>query len=206
MRPPTRTVLGAALAACALVLGGCADQVVDGRGFAGAAPSGPTGFPSGFPGAPSSAAGTPVGAPPAVQGQWVVDRAGGFRVRMPGPPERTSEPGSFGGYHFVVHVAAVHFPYLALVEGERITPALPLTQFGPLLRGAVGGFVASSGLQLISQSDTTFRGHPGRRAVIERAGTRYVYLVFVYSGAQTYSLLAPQGPRFDALAASFQPI
>jgi hypothetical protein len=134
----------------------------------------------------------------------VTSEAGHFRVRMPATPTRSDQPGSFGDYTFNVHVVIVQSPYVAIVEGEDVTPALTSDAFDTVLRSAVNGFTSSSGLTKVSESDTEFRGHVGRKAIYDRAGTNYEFLVFVYSGNQIYAMFAPEGERFDDLAGSFE--
>jgi hypothetical protein len=216
-----RAVVGALLVVVAGVTSACAAGTVDGHGSAAASAAAPSAPSSSAPSttAPSTSAGasTPIlpplstvapsgGNTPVSGGVEVTDTAGHFRVVMPAEPQRTSEPGSFGNYKFNVHVAAVNDPYVVLVEGESITPALTSDAFTQVLDSAVSSFQTSSGLTLVSQSDTTFEGHQGRQAVLRRGATRYVFLIFVFSGSQVYALFAPEGSKFDALAASFQAI
>lgn len=205
--------------ALALATSGCAAGTVSGHGSADVvAPTttAPTGaFPSGS-GLPSFGLSTPIlpplsslapslsGSAPSGAGVEVVDEGGHFRVVMPAEPERTTEPGSFGDYTFNVHIASVTSPYVAIVEGEDITPALTSDTFDDVLRAAVSGFETSSHLDLVSQSDTTFQGHKARQGIFSHEGTRFVFLAFVLNGSQIYALFAPQGEKFDALAGSFQ--
>jgi hypothetical protein len=216
LSPARRLPLAALLASAAVALAGCAASTVAGHGSALAgAPSTPD-FPSASSPAPSVTDSVPVtpSAPPttsapqtpAGSGVLVTDAAGHFQVRMPATPQRSTEPGSFGGYKFTVHLATVKSPYLALAEGEVITPALPLDQIDVTLRSAVSAFASSSGMTLISQKQTTFNGHTARIGILERSGTRYQLLVAAYSGSQIYLLFAPQGAKFDALASSFRAI
>jgi hypothetical protein len=211
-----RGPLAAALFAAAVVLAGCA-QTVDGSGAASSAPA-PSGatrtgdFPSSPPssapssGVASTGAASTGGATAAGSGVTVRDPAGHFQVVMPAEPHRTSEPGSFGGYSYTVHIATVQSPYIAIVEGEVIDPALPQDQLDVALRTAVSTFQSSSGLALKSQDQTTYQGHPARSAVLNRGATDYQLLVIGYSGNQTYLLFAPKGDQFDQLIGSFRRI
>src|SRR5206468_3656406 len=97
-------------------------------------------------------------------------------------------------------------PYIALAEGEDVTPALPLDQIDVTLRSAVSSFQSSSGMTLVSQKQTTFNGHAARGAILEASGNRFQLLVAAYSGSQIYLLFAPQGSKYDALASSFRAI
>jgi hypothetical protein len=151
-----------------------------------------------------AATGTAVGSATGT-GVHVIDTAGHFSVWMPAKPERTSSPGSYSGYSFTVHLAVVAAPYIALVEGEDVSPAVRPAAFDGVLRSAVTRVSRAADLRVISQSATTFEGHRARRAVFERAGARFEFLTFAYSGSRLYALLAPKGARFAALAASFQP-
>ena len=219
LSPARRAPLAALVALVAAALTGCAASTVSGHGSAVAGAASTQDFPSS--GAVSSPvpsvtdslpASTPqptVVSPPQTpggSGVLVTDEAGHFRVRMPATPERRTEPGSFGGYKFNVHIATVKSPYIALVEGEDVTPALPLDQIDVTLRSAVSSFESTSGMTLISQKQSTFNGHAARSAILERSGTRYQLLVAAYSGNQIYLLFAPQGAKFDALASTFSAI
>jgi hypothetical protein len=218
LSPARRLPLAALLASAAVALAGCAASTVAGHGSALAGASSTPDFPSSGAAsspAPSVTGSAPVAslppstsAPqtPAGSGVLVTDAAGHFQVRMPATPERSTEPGSFGGYKFTVHLATVKSPYLALAEGEVITPALPLDQIDVTLRSAVSAFASSSGMTLISQKPTTFNGHTARSGILERSGARYELLVAAYTGSQIYLLFAPQGAKFDALASSFRAI
>jgi hypothetical protein len=213
LSPARRAPLAALVALAAAALTGCAASTVSGHGSALAGAPSTQDFPS------SGAVSSPVpsvtdslpvpSTPPQTpggSGVLVTDEAGHFQVRMPATPERRTEPGSFGGYKFTVHLATVKSPYIALAEGEDVTPALPLDQIDVTLRSAVSSFQSTSGMTLISQNQTTFNGHTARSAILERAGTRYQLLVAAYSGNQIYLLFAPQGAKFDALAGSFSAI
>ncbi len=218
--PVRRAPLAALVALAAAALTGCAASTVSGHGSALAAAPSTQDFPSSNAASaatpsvtdslpvPASSAPTTASAPstPGGSGVLVTDTAGHFQVRMPATPERSTEPGSFGGYKFTVHLATVKSPYIALAEGEEVTPALPLDQIDITLRSAVSGFQSSSGMTLISQKATTFNGHTARSAILEHAGDRYQLVVTAYSGSQIYLLFAPQGAKFDALASSFRAI
>jgi hypothetical protein len=220
LSPARRAPLAALVALAAAALTGCAASTVSGHGSALAGAPSTQDFPSSgavsspvpsvtdsLP-VPSTPAATGTSAPqtPGGSGVLVTDPAGHFQVRMPATPHQTTEPGSFGGYKFTVHLATVKSPYIALAEGEDVTPALPLDQIDVTLRSAVSSFESSSGMTLISQKQTTFNGHTARSAILERSDTRYQLLVAAYSGSQIYLLFAPQGAKFDALAASFSAI
>ena len=207
-----------AVTLAAIALAGCGASTLTGHGSAPVSASAPStqDFPSPGSSAPSATDPTPVpsasvpsaSAPQTSTGSGVLvtDPAGHFQVRMPATPERSTEPGSFGGYKFTVHLATVKSPYLALAEGEDVTPALPMDQIDTTLRSAVSSFGSSSGMTLVSQRPTTFNGHTARTAILERSGSRYQLLVAAYSGSQIYLLFAPEGSRFDALASSFRAI
>lgn len=205
-RAVRRASLALLIVAVAGTVSACAADTVSGRGVLADAP-GPSDT-GGFPSVPVPSLSVPAPGPPttsaAVTGGVVVtDRGGHFRVRMPSAPQKATEPGSFGGYEFHVHVDIVRSPYVAIVEGEDVTPALAPDAFEIVLRSAVSSFQSSSGMTLVRDSPTTFQGHRGRKAVLERAGARYEFLIFIYSGSQVYALFAPAGPRFAALAHSF---
>jgi hypothetical protein len=205
-RSVRRASLVLLLAAVAGTASACAGSAVSGHGVLAdaPAPTGSGGFPSVAVPSPSIAAPSPAANSAAVNGGVaVIDRGGHFRVRMPSAPQKLTEPGSFGGYEFHVHVDIVRSPYVAIVEGEDVTPALTRDSFEITLRSAVSSFQTSSGMTLIKESRTTFQGHRGRKAILERAGTRYEFLIFIYSGSQVYALLAPAGAKFAALANSF---
>ena len=215
--PVRRAPLAALVALAAAALTGCAASTVSGHGSALAVAPSTQDFPSSgaasspapsvtdsLPVPSSSDANTP--STPSGSGVRVTDTAGHFQVRMPATPERSTEPGSFGGYKFTVHLATVKSPYIALAEGEDVTPALPLDQIDVTLKSAVSGFQSSSGMTLLSQKATTFNGHTARSAVLAHAGDRYQLVVTAYSGSQIYLLFAPQGAKFDALASSFRSI
>jgi hypothetical protein len=195
---------GAALVAVLLAVSGCAADTVNGHGAASAVAgsSGPVDFPSGASTPAPSASVLPT---PGGSGVLVTDAAGHFRVRMPAQPTRDTQHGSFAGYTFNVHTAVVQSPYVAGVEGEDISPALTSASYDTVLRSAVSSFGISSGTTKVSETDTTFQGHHGRIGIFEGDGSRYEFLVFVYSGSQVYALFAPQGAKFEALATSFQP-
>lgn len=199
-RIAARAPLALLLVLVTAAVGGCAGSTVSGHGVLVNAPAlpGPT-----VPTVPANASTPPASAPPGA-GVVVVDRPGHFRVRMPGVPIKTSQSGSFGGARFTVHVAAVQSPYVAVVEGESITPNLPADQYDLTLRTAVASFRASIGMSVVRQSNTTFQGHKGRKAILKRDGTTYEFLVFIFSGRQTYAMFAPAGAEFDALAGSFE--
>lgn len=200
------TVGALAFAVCTATA--CAAQLVNGHGgslpdvrtspvVVSIAPSFPV---SGLPSVPLTSGPESVAPPPRTNGPapdgdgvLVTSEAGHFQVRMPGTPQRTSEPWSFGGYDFVVHLAIVTAPYVAMVEGEDVTPALGAKSFDLVLRSAVSGIESSSGLKVSRQSETTFQGHQARRAVFEREAVRYDFLAFVYSGSRIYALSRRQG-------------
>jgi hypothetical protein len=195
---------------------GCA-RTVDGQGTPGSSVASSSATSSGdFPsGSATPSAPAPTTAPAASSGAvstnpdggvTVTDPAGHFVAVLPGQPRQTSQPGSFGGYSFTVHIAAVQQPYVALVEGEVIQPALPADQIDVALRTAVSTFQSSSGMTLESQTTTTYQGHPARSAVLSRAGTSYQLLVIGYSGNQTYLLFAPKGDKFQQLLSGFHAI
>jgi hypothetical protein len=205
-RAPIAMLLALAVGAS----GGCAASTVSGRGSAAVSSPTESATNSDFPApgistpivAPSSELSTP---PPSEYTKVAVtDEAGHFRVRMPATPTRSDQPGSFGDYTFNVHLVIVQSPYAAIVEGEDVSPALTSDTFDTVLKSAVTGFASSSGLSKVSEKATTFRGHEGRIAIFDRAGTNYEFLVFVQSGSQIYALFAPEGDRFDALAGSFE--
>jgi hypothetical protein len=188
-----------AMTVCLGATGGCAASTISGHGSAA-----PIARSSGFPASTSAAPSSPAPGTPTGGGVLVVDKSGKFVVRMPAQPERSSEHGSLGNYRFTVHVDAVHEPYVVAVEGEDITPALPQDQLEDALRSAVSSFQSSSGLDLVSQTSTTFHGHQARAAILQHAGNRFELLSVGWSGNQLYLLVAPEGARFRALAASFR--
>jgi hypothetical protein len=172
-------------AALAGTLGACAASTVDGHG---------------------TAAAVATQAVPDGDGYLVTDPAGHYAVQMPGKPERTVRPGSIAGYDFTLYLSTVRAPYVALVEGEVVRPALPESDMGTTLNSALSSFQASSGMTMISHRDTTFNGHSAKSAVLDHAGERYQLLVTAYSGAQIYLLFAPEGEKFNQLASSFHAI
>lgn len=209
-------VRGVLVGATALLLAACSSTVT-GHGAATQQSS-----RSGFPATPSGGSSAPSTAPPTTTPPSApssttsvgrapapityTDTAGHFRVLLPGKPETTDQPGSYGGYTFHVHVAAVRTPYVVLVEGEDVSPALDASGYNELLTVSTSTFGDVSGMTKGSDASTTFRGHSARNAVFDRAGTRYELLVFVYSGSRTYFLFAPQGAKFNSLVGSFQPL
>lgn len=200
-----------ALPVAAVVALAACSSTVTGQGTAASRPATPTPPASATSAPPSSApvSSTPVTPPthaPTGRATSVpyTDTAGRFKVVLPGTPETADEPGSFGGYSFHVHLAAVHSPYIAIVEGEQITPALKSGDYEQVLSSAVTSFASATGAGNVTNTATTFRGHQARTAVFTHAGTSYELLIFVYSGSQVYLMFAPQGAKFAALANSFQ--
>jgi hypothetical protein len=216
------TVVRRAQLAAAVVLIGtvtaCGAQTVTGQGSAAAGavvPSGSSGasssgdFPSGSVSASVPAASTPVrsgSARPDGSGFLVTEPAGHYQLRMPAKPKRSVQPGSVQGYKYTLYLSTVKDPYLALVEGEVVEPALPKDQIGDTLDSAVSSFQRNSEMTLVNQQNTTFNGHTAKTAVLEHAGDRYELLVAAYSGAQIYLFFAPEGSKFDALTSSFRAI
>jgi hypothetical protein len=216
-----RAALAAGLAATAVVVGGCTGTV-SGHGMASFAPA-VSGFPSSTPPAQSrtpsggaSSTPAPAGSTPAVDpsdrttavagGVLVTSGAGHFRVVLPSEPTHTDEPGSFGPYSFTVHIEIATTPYIAIAEGEDVHPPLHTSTFNSVLRSVVSGFRTNSGMRLVRQSPTRFKGYVARDAIFEAGGKHFELLTFAYSGSRLYVLVAPQGRRFDALAASFVPL
>ena len=213
--------LAAGLAATAVVVGGCAGTV-SGHGIASFAPA-DSGFPSSSPPGQSSASAGGTSSSPApsrstpvtdpsdrtttvAAGVLVTSAAGHFRVVLPSEPTHTDEPGSFGPYTVSVHIEIATTPYIAIAEGEHVDPPLHTSTFNTVLRSVVGGFRTNSGMRLVRQSPTRFKGHVAREAIFEAGGEHFELLTFAYSGSRLYVLVAPQGRRFDVLASSFEPL
>lgn len=212
-----RAAVAAMLAMVGLAAAGCSAGTVSGRGAAlgTSAETSPASTssvdPSGFPSTgttPSDSAGSrgASGSSATKDGVLVIDRAGHFRVRMPATPVRASQPSSFGSYHLTLHIAITASPYVAIVEGEEVTPPIGAGSYASVLRSVASGFVSGSGMKLVRQAATTFQGYTARTAVFESSGSRIEMVAFVYSGSQLYVLLAPPGHRFELLTGSFEPL
>jgi hypothetical protein len=216
MRPhPIRrgAALVAGVAGAALVVAGCAAGTVSGHGIAAvmsSTPALPSLTPSILPSSPTTSSSPAVVVPSGAGtiagrgGVLVTNAAGHFRVRMPSLPQRTDQPGSFGGYKFTVHIAIATTPYVAIVEGEDVDPPLGAATFESVLRSVVNGFRSTSSMRLVRQSPTTFRGSAARIAIFAAGGMRFELMAFVYSGSRLYVLVAPPGRRFEALVSSFE--
>jgi hypothetical protein len=131
------------------------------------------------------------------------DKAGHFSAKFPSTPVETQVPSTVGSVRFVLHLASVRTPDLVAVEEADFTPSLPASSFDTNLRSTLGGFAATSGLTLVSQSATTFQGHAARKGEFSGpAGEQYEMVAFMTDGGREYMLVGPTG-TYDELAASF---
>jgi hypothetical protein len=137
-------------------------------------------------------------------GVLVTYKAGHFSDRFPSTPVEAQQPGSIGGVHYTVYVAAVAAPQRLLVGSEDIDISLPDDQVGMTLQAAVGSFAGTSGMRLVDQQPTTFRGKEARQGSLTDAqGNPYTFLVFLQSDRRLYMIFGPTGDEFDGLAANF---
>ena len=115
----------------------------------------------------------------------------------------TEVPSTVGNARFVLHLASVRTPDLVAVEEADFTPALPASSFDTNLRATLGGFAATSGMTVVSQSVTTFQGHAALKGEFSSStGEQYEIVAFMTNGTREYMLVGPAG-TYDELAASF---
>jgi hypothetical protein len=178
-----RAGICAALGAAVLATSACAASVVSGSGSVGGS---------------SAFSGVPFSLP-----------AGHFRANFPEQPTVLSEPGSFGGVSFTLHIARAvdDRGRPTLLADEDASETIPSDQADEALRVAVGSFSGSSGYTLVSQDATSFRGHRARKAALTSpAGDDYTLLVTLWAGRRLYIMLAPSGSIYDTLTGSFEAI
>jgi hypothetical protein len=188
-------------------LAGCS-QVVNGDGAALAART-PTTSHAGFPSTSAPAAGTPAtsAASSTANGVTVTYAAGHLRATFPSQPEERSENGNFGGVNFTVHVALARDPAPTEAACEDTSESIPPSEQQATLTVAVGSFESSSGFTVDDQHATTYRGHVARTASVSGPdGNDYTFLAFFWTDVRLYILFAQQGPIFDTLSSSFQPL
>ena len=200
-------LLGVAVA----VLAGCS-STINGHGTtaaAGAVASGssaPGGFPSAFPSAGSSGGGS--AGPATGSGVSFSYPQGHFRATFPARPTTETTPGTVAGASYTLYLAQAQAnDQPTLLACEDISVSLPADQFDGTLRGAVGGFEGSSGLTLTDQQSTSYRGHVARLAHFSSPHTgTYTLLATMFTDKRLYLFFGPNGPVFDTLTSTFQPI
>lgn len=131
-------------------------------------------------------------------------KAGHFSAKFQSTPEETQVPSYIGGVHFTLHLATVRAPDVEAVEEVDIEPALPDSAVDATLRSTLGGFAATSGTTLVSQSVTKFQGHAARTGEFTSpTGVQYEMVAFTTNGHREYVIVGPIGV-YDELAASFK--
>lgn len=102
---------------------------------------------------------------------------------------------------------AVGIDHASPVEAadEDITTAIASAEAKSLaLRGSIASFSATSEFEKVSESATSFRGHPARTADFRRpSGRVYTLLVFFSSDRRLYFMFAERGTPFQTLTSSF---
>lgn len=194
----------------AAVLSGCS-STIGGHGSTAAAgaPASTTpsssGFPSSFPSVGSSGSGSAV---PGGSGVSFSYPQGHFQATFPAQPTTNSTPGTVAGASYTLYVAQAQTnDQPALLACEDISVDLPADQYDDTLRGAVGGFEGSSGLTLVDQQSTTYRGHAARQAHFSSPhGGTYTLLATMFSSRRLYLFFGPTGAVFDTLTGTFEPI
>jgi hypothetical protein len=198
-----RAVVGV-VAVAAVLLAGCT-SVVDGKGAPALGQSGTVrsrDFPSGSP-VPSATASATTESTTAPAGELITYAEGHLRARFPSRPTERRDSGTVDGLTFVTHTAAAPAP-VTLAAAEDINQPLPESAYQATLRATIGGFAATSGLTLKSQTATTFEGHVARTgALTSPTGTPYTLLALVYTSARLYLLFTESGRTFTAFASSF---
>jgi hypothetical protein len=146
----------------------------------------------------------------------VVDRATGFADRLPVNPRDVTLPAAdIGGGHASYHLALVgardgaglgskEGPPIAVECGE-ITPGIPAEAYTPNLRGAIFGFVAASGFDLVSQQGGSFHGHPAWRGTFRGPRSEYQAVAFMQSSSRMY-MIVTTARLFEAVTANFHVI
>ena len=150
----------------------------------------------------SPKSGAALAAPAGADGVTIY-KAGHFSAKFPSTPEETQIPNTIGDVHVLLHIASVRSPYLVAVEEVDFTPELPVSSFDTNLRTTLGGFAATSGMTLVSQSTTTFQGHAARKGEFTNpSGDQFEMVAFMSGGHREYVLVGPTG-SYNELAASF---
>jgi hypothetical protein len=143
------------------------------------------------------------GASDSSSGVTYTSAAGHFSARFPEQPTDLVKSERHGPLKIVIHLAAV--PGKAVVaEAELIGPIPGDAQ--RLGRQLVGSLTNIDDSELTSAKDMRFQGSPARQGNLfgPNTGQLFTVLVVAPSIRRFYMVIAPIGPAFDALKASFR--
>jgi hypothetical protein len=150
--------------------------------------------------APSVPASTPSETP-------FTDAAGHFRASFAATPTLSSVQFTNANLGFVVNVASTTEPPVELVEALDSNQAIPAAQLSTVLTSALSSVATFGQDTLVAQTPTTVDGYTAVQASFTQADGSPISAVAIgYSSTRLYLILAPTGPAFTSLRASFTPL
>lgn len=143
------------------------------------------------------------GASDSSSGVTYTSAAGHFSARFPAQPAESVKSERHGPVRLVTHTTAV--PGEAVVAEVEVGGPIPgdAQRFS---RHLVAGLSTIDGSELTSVKNTRFQGSPARQGNVfgPNTGRLFTVLVVARSARRYYLVIAPTGPEFDTLKASFR--